>query len=578
MEVSNINSAIQINFNSIPRQARAMPSSSATGSPRLGAQECVDDCLEDVAVVHAAAAEDETGGTAALSGAERYRAGLRASSTTTWAVCPREEARPHRVVGGPACRAWKTNGNGGCAYHAVWGVPVLGSDGSVELYRAGVRHLVLRSLPVEFADLEARVPVFIRAMLQNWFRAAYDDAVNVDNGDREGRYFREHLPEDVRDDAVAYAVQTKGAERAVISAVDDFERFAESFFTEANERAFVRPLAEILGYINPGDDRDILSLSPDDARCAFLEGDGCDFEILHRASGRPGLTKYAALFQKDKTYWSRFFLVEDPDARHYVRDALDQLSSQSNSAEARALLGTAAPTLRALYDAKSGISARELPQSFTSEAAWCALRGALCEEGYWLSVMELQCLAACCGCRVTARMQYGGHGGEWVDHTLEREIVDLMGCSEEHAAEMTRVLEDRVHVYIPLGMRRGHFSRLSTEDEAQQLRERVEESRRSVETARREMAAMAAEDEASTRWRVAVERRMRRETAAMAAEGQAATPRRASKMSSASTVARKATMQTIAIPHTPHLRGSKSCVKLRKGASNSIQTNEEDQK
>ena len=64
-----------------------MPSSSATGPPRLGAQECVDDCPEDVVVVHAAAAEDETGGTAALSGAERYRAGLRASSTTTSRGC-----------------------------------------------------------------------------------------------------------------------------------------------------------------------------------------------------------------------------------------------------------------------------------------------------------------------------------------------------------------------------------------------------------------------------------------------------------------------------------------------------------
>ena len=90
-----------------------------------------------------------------------------------------------------------------------------------------------------------------------------------------------------------------------------------------------------------------------------------------------------------------------------------------------------------------------------------------------------------------------------MDHTLERQVADLMGCSEEHAAEMTRVLEDRVHVYIPLGMRRGHFSRLSTEDEAQQLRERVEESRRSAETARRETAAMAAEDETSARWRAA---------------------------------------------------------------------------
>ena len=56
-----------------------MPSSSATGSPRLGAQESVDDCLEGVAMVDAAAGQNETGGTAALSVAGRYRAGLRAS-------------------------------------------------------------------------------------------------------------------------------------------------------------------------------------------------------------------------------------------------------------------------------------------------------------------------------------------------------------------------------------------------------------------------------------------------------------------------------------------------------------------
>ena len=114
--------------------------------------------------------------------------------------------------------------------------------------------------------------------------------MKVDNADREGGYFRELLPTEVRENAEAYAERVKRASEAVLSAQDDFEHFAESFFTVANEQAFVRPLAEILGYMNPKDDVDILSLSPDDARCADLEGDGCDFEILHRASGRPGLT------------------------------------------------------------------------------------------------------------------------------------------------------------------------------------------------------------------------------------------------------------------------------------------------
>ncbi|CAK0869717.1 unnamed protein product, partial [Prorocentrum cordatum] len=300
----------------------------------------VDDCLEDIAVVDAAAAQDETGGAPALSGAERYLAGLRASLPTTRAAFPREEARPHPVFGGRCA-----------ARHAVWGEPVLGSDGSAKLYRAGVRELAMRSLPVEFADVEGRVPVFIRATLQNRFRAACDDAVEVDNGDREGEYFREHLPPAVRGDALAYAWQTKSANEAALAAEAAFECFAD-FFTEANERGFARPLAQILDYIKSRDDVGILSISPDDACCAVLGGDKCDFQILHRASGRPGLTKHAALFQKDKGQADR--------------------------------------------------------------------HGALREGGHWLSVMER----------------------EWADYTLEREVADLTHCPEEHAAEMTRALED----------------------------------------------------------------------------------------------------------------------------------------
>mgnify|MGYP003318812296 CR=1 FL=1 len=60
-----------------------MPSSSATGQPPLGPHESVDDCLEGVVMVDAGAAQCETGSTAALSGAERHRMGMRASLPTT---------------------------------------------------------------------------------------------------------------------------------------------------------------------------------------------------------------------------------------------------------------------------------------------------------------------------------------------------------------------------------------------------------------------------------------------------------------------------------------------------------------
>ena len=124
----------------------------------------------------------------------------------------------------------------------------------------------------------------------------------------------------------------------------------------------------------------ILSLSPEDLRCSISEGHACSFEILHQAPDWPGLTKYAALFQKATAYQLRFFHAEDVGMRETVIDALDQLRSESKSAEARTLLGEAARTLRALYDARPRSSAQELPASFTDEAAWRALRGALRDE------------------------------------------------------------------------------------------------------------------------------------------------------------------------------------------------------
>ncbi|CAK0874585.1 unnamed protein product, partial [Prorocentrum cordatum] len=52
--------------------------------------------------------------------------------------------------------------------------------------------------------------------------------------------------------------------------------------------------------------------------------------------------------------------------------------------------------------------------------------------------------------------------------------TDAMCCSEEDAAAMTCVLEDRAHADIPLGMGRGNFSRVRAEAEARQLRQGVE--------------------------------------------------------------------------------------------------------
>ena len=97
-----------------------------------------------------------------------------------------------------------------------------------------------------------------------------------------------------------------------------------------------------------------------------------------------------------------------------------------------------------------------------------------------------------------------GGPNPWQDSTLEELVSLVRCCSLESAATATSVLEDAAHVLFtmpppPLPPSRGHFERLLTRPEMEELRRRVAEA----EEIRREMAAMAAEDEASTRWRVA---------------------------------------------------------------------------
>ena len=279
-----------------------MPSSSATGSPRLGAQECVDDCLEGVAVVAAAAALDDTGGAATLSGAARHRAGMRVSLPTTWVACPPTSAEPPPVSGGAPCSALKTKEDGTCSLHAIWGEARLDSQGRpAELFLGDARRQVVQSLPEDISVLNAAVPSFVRELLECWrFDRAWKDAVNFDLGERESERFRRHLPGAVQQDAKAYAERKKKADAELQSAERNFYRWAQRFFTAHNERDLVRPLANVLGYLQAEDDVDILSFppAPKDTRSAAVEGPD-SFKIMHAVAKGSPLTKYRAMFERD---------------------------------------------------------------------------------------------------------------------------------------------------------------------------------------------------------------------------------------------------------------------------------------
>ena len=133
---------------------------------------------------------------------------------------------------------------------------------------------------------------------------------------------------------------------------------------------------------------DILHFSPapNDSRCAAVEGQD-SFEILHAVGEGSDLTKYKALFQRDesrsneedrKRLFRRFFEGEDGNLRQAVLDSLDALWAETLRVEQRAVLTDAPEMLRRFFRARDSVrSSRSWPRSFTSRAAWEALRCAV---------------------------------------------------------------------------------------------------------------------------------------------------------------------------------------------------------
>ena len=312
--------------------------------------------------------------------------------------------------------------------------------------------------------------------------------MNFDLGERDSQRFRRHLPGALQRDAKAYAEKkNKKADVELQSAEAKFFRWARRSFTARNERDLVRPLANVLGYLQAEDDVDILSFppAPKDTRSAAVEGPD-SFKIMHAVAKGSPLTKYRAMFERDgsgpierdrKTLFRHFFEGEDGKLKQAVLDALDALRAETLTVEQRAVLTDAPETLGRFSGARDSVrSSGSWPRSFTIRAAWQALRGALQEPDYWLSPQELQILAACCGCRVTVRAICQGPPNPWGDSTLEGLVAQQ--CPLEDPATVTALLEDSAHVLYtmpppPAPPTRGHFERLLTRTEMEELRVRV---------------------------------------------------------------------------------------------------------
>ena len=138
-------------------------------------------------------------------------------------------------------------------------------------------------------------------------------------------------------------------------------------------------MANVLGDLLAEDDADILSFlpAPDDPRSVAVEGPGT-LEIMREASEMPSLAKYAAMIVRGASskmmrrcqQYTLSFHVADESMRRPAMDAADGLRAESLSDGQTAVLENAAPTLRALFDARALVkSSGDWPQSFTKQAA-----------------------------------------------------------------------------------------------------------------------------------------------------------------------------------------------------------------
>ena len=104
-----------------------------------------------------------------------------------------------------------------------------------------------------------------------------------------------------------------------------------------------------------------------------------------------------------------------------------------------------------------------MPDSFTHQQGWSSLRLAMKEPSYWLSREELRCLALYYSCHLTLH----------VSHDLGAS-ANTLAC--EHVVGLPATSKS-CHVMLRLGNQgrsRGHFVRLVTEGEWQELQNRIQ--------------------------------------------------------------------------------------------------------
>ena len=393
------------------------------------------------------------------------RSGKQISFPTAWRACPEEDRSIPVEIEGERFRAMTTNGDGACSMHALWGTPLPSTTlpGEIELRDDDVRSKVLSNIPSSWQEACSLQNGRMRPRLEEWVDRMWKDLLDPQESGEEKRFFREALPVIVQQEASHYQNMLRERQACANRLHEKFAGFAAAFFVEGNEADLVRPLAYVCGYLTSVE-VNVRNLPAEDPACATLENADSSLAILH-ACGE-GKTKYQALFEPLQyrgatDFRAAFFHTADDDEgadrRQSFLEVFQNFGANPSLTQAQKdLVAHGTSILEELFCIRSLPTA--LPDSWTHEVAWAALWIALQQHGYWLNYLELQCLAACCSCRLAVHTYYwSGHPP--VHHSIE-DFGDMPGLTA--AADVMLRLPSPEHM-------RGHFLRLLPDPTWQEL-------------------------------------------------------------------------------------------------------------
>ena len=313
-------------------------------------------------------------------------------------------------IDGEGHTAAKTCGDGTCALHALFGVPVRG-----ELYASGVREVLAKGLKEELPSMMASLPSLgskslLSEVLKTVWRELKDVADRLSQNqdpDIDGRLLWQCCPDDVKESLLGFS-RSRQLERDQQSlSTQELISFCHELFVPGHAN-LVRDLCVHLNYLSSTTPEGVTLQTVDCSDLAMsCEGERGALELLHPCLECPSVSKFQCLFVPDPIfdkYRQAFFLnaATSPgsggdDWLYGTMSVLAEVSDDAEDYEVSALLHRGIDIIRRRNQCCRSL---EVPSSCTSHQAWAIWKTVVLLSDYYFSIDELQFLASLTNTRV----------------------------------------------------------------------------------------------------------------------------------------------------------------------------------